>query len=371
VGIGEALARARHQAGLTLAEVSQRTRIREALIRDIENDDYSACGGDFYARGHIRAMAKAAGADPEPLIREFDATRQMPQALTLADIFLDTPATPATPGTAAATRERQRPNKTQALAAAVLAAFLVALAFAAYGLLSGSRHAVTAAPRAGGQPTAQYALGPNRRAGAAVPASPPVQLRAETPVNAAAAGPYHGQRTNSQARTAGDQPRSHRSQASQLADHRPLPEPASGHPRGPGLRPPAGHTRADQPRQRFRHGDPGPRRPGAHPGRPAADRPHRTRGAAAAAAHHTTPRRLSAQMTAITSVSRMRPTWCSPIVTAQRGCLLSTSGISGSSGRCGERTISRCCLTTCEEVQRSAVGAFSDEVKQVTRRGPG
>ena len=297
VGIGEALARARHEAGLTVAEVSQRTRIREALIRDIENNDYSACGGDFYARGHIRAIAKAAGAGPEPLIREFDATRQMPQALTLADIFPDTratPATPTTPGTAAATRERQRPNKTQALAAAFLAAFLVALAFAAYGLLSGSRHAATAAPRARGQPTAQHEPGPNRRADAALPASPPVQLRAGTPVSAAAAGPYHGQRNNSQARTAGDRPRSHRSQASQLADHRPLREPGSGHRRAPGLRPPAGHTRADQPRQRFRHGDPGARRPGAHPGKPAADRPHGPRGAAAA--HDTSPRPLSAHL---------------------------------------------------------------------------
>jgi predicted nucleic acid-binding protein len=33
-------------------------------------------------------------------------------------------------------------------------------------------------------------------------------------------------------------------------------------------------------------------------------------------------------------------------------CLLSTSGTSGGSGRYGERTISRSCLTTCEEVKR-------------------
>jgi hypothetical protein len=63
--------------------------------------DYSACGGDFYARGHIRAIAKAAGAAPEPLIREFDVTRQIPQALTLAGIFHDTPATPIMAGTVA------------------------------------------------------------------------------------------------------------------------------------------------------------------------------------------------------------------------------------------------------------------------------
>ena len=47
-------------------------------------------------------------------------------------------------------------------------------------------------------------------------------------------------------------------------------------------------------------------------------------------------------------------TWCWPIVIAQHGCSPSTSGTSGGSGRCGERTISRCCPTTCEEARRSS-----------------
>ena len=293
VGIGEALAQVRHQAGLTVAEVSQRTRIREALIRDIENNDYSACGGDFYARGHIRAIAKVTGAAPEPLIREFDATRQIPQALTLADIFHDTPATPIMPGTAATTRGRHRPNKTQALAVAVLAALLLALGFAAYGLLSGSRHAATVAPRARDQPTAPHELNPSQRAYAAAGASPPVQRRARTPVSTAADGPYDGQRSKSHAHAAGDRPQSHRSQVSQLVDQRPLREPGSGHLHAHGLRPPAGHTRADRPWQRFRRGDPGARRPSG----PTAYRPHGPRGRRSAiAARHTSPRPLSAHL---------------------------------------------------------------------------
>ena len=75
MSIGEVLAQARRQAGFTLTEVSQRTRIRETIIRGIESDDYSACGGDFYARGHIRSISRAVGIDPEPLIREYDAAR--------------------------------------------------------------------------------------------------------------------------------------------------------------------------------------------------------------------------------------------------------------------------------------------------------
>ena len=75
MSIGGALAEARSEAGLSVTEVSERTRIRAAIIRDIERDDYAACGGDFYARGHIRAIAKVVGTDPVPLIAEYDAVR--------------------------------------------------------------------------------------------------------------------------------------------------------------------------------------------------------------------------------------------------------------------------------------------------------
>jgi transcriptional regulator with XRE-family HTH domain len=81
VPIGETLAQARHQAGLTVAEVSRQTRIRETIIRKIEEDDYSECGGDFYARGHIRAIAKVVGTDPEPLIEEYDTRHRAPGAV--------------------------------------------------------------------------------------------------------------------------------------------------------------------------------------------------------------------------------------------------------------------------------------------------
>ena len=84
--IGETLAAARHQAGLTVAEVSERTRIRPTIIRAIEDDDYTSCGGDFYARGNIRDMARVAGIDPEPLIREYDAARRAPGAFSAVSL---------------------------------------------------------------------------------------------------------------------------------------------------------------------------------------------------------------------------------------------------------------------------------------------
>ena len=102
MSIGDTLAQARSQAGLTITQVSQRTRIRETIIRGIEHNDFSACGGDFYARGHIRSIARVVGVDPEELIREYDSTHGAPEAIRAADVF--EPATPIK------LKERRRPN---------------------------------------------------------------------------------------------------------------------------------------------------------------------------------------------------------------------------------------------------------------------
>jgi len=70
--IGEVLFYARRRAGMTVGELSQRTGIENAVISGIERNDYSACGGDFYARVYIRSIARVVGTDPAPLIAEFD-----------------------------------------------------------------------------------------------------------------------------------------------------------------------------------------------------------------------------------------------------------------------------------------------------------
>jgi cytoskeleton protein RodZ len=88
VPIGPALAGARTKAGMSVEDVSERTRIRRTIVSEIERDDYSSCGGDFYARGHIRAIAKVVGTDPAPLIEQYDddlAAREQAAALTGPD----------------------------------------------------------------------------------------------------------------------------------------------------------------------------------------------------------------------------------------------------------------------------------------------
>ncbi|WP_116247848.1 helix-turn-helix domain-containing protein [Nocardiopsis sp. FIRDI 009] len=78
--IGQTLAAARVAAGLTVADLSTRTRIREQVLRGIEREDFVPCGGDFYARGHIRGICRVLGLDPAPLIDEFDREHAHPGA---------------------------------------------------------------------------------------------------------------------------------------------------------------------------------------------------------------------------------------------------------------------------------------------------
>ncbi len=70
--IGAELAHARSAAGLSLAKVSELTRVREDVLQGMESDDFTRCRGASYARGHLRAYAGAVGLDPEPLLREFE-----------------------------------------------------------------------------------------------------------------------------------------------------------------------------------------------------------------------------------------------------------------------------------------------------------
>ncbi len=125
MSIGATLAAARRRAGLTVSEVSQRTRVTEPIIRGIEQDDYAACGGDFYARGHIRAIASAVGEDPLPLIDEYDSTWRSDQEITAAEALQ--------PGLPIRKRERRRVRWTAFLGVLVLAL----LGFASYKFVSG------------------------------------------------------------------------------------------------------------------------------------------------------------------------------------------------------------------------------------------
>ncbi|MEU3948120.1 helix-turn-helix domain-containing protein [Streptomyces sp. NPDC029526] len=110
--VGRALQQARIAAGLTVDDVSTATRVRIAIVHAIEADDFAPCGGDVYARGHIRTLARAVGLDPAPLIAQFESEHGAPSAPTpAAPLFEAERIRP----------ERRGPNWTAAMVAAIVA----------------------------------------------------------------------------------------------------------------------------------------------------------------------------------------------------------------------------------------------------------
>ncbi|GAA1150175.1 helix-turn-helix domain-containing protein [Nocardioides aquiterrae] len=70
--IGPEIAAARGRLSLSVDQLAERTRIRPHVIESIEVDDFAPCGGDFYARGHLRTLARVLGLDAAPLLASYD-----------------------------------------------------------------------------------------------------------------------------------------------------------------------------------------------------------------------------------------------------------------------------------------------------------
>ncbi|MFI6686048.1 helix-turn-helix domain-containing protein [Streptomyces sp. NPDC050485] len=122
--IGRVLQQARVAAGLTVDEVSSTTRVRIPIVHAIEQDDFSRCGGDVYARGHIRTFAQAVGLDPAPLVAQYDDEHGgRPAPTPAAPLFEAERIRP----------EPRRPNWT----AAMVAAIVVVVGFVGFTVFSG------------------------------------------------------------------------------------------------------------------------------------------------------------------------------------------------------------------------------------------
>ncbi|MFH8366486.1 helix-turn-helix domain-containing protein [Streptomyces sp. NPDC018031] len=122
--VGRALQQARIRAGLSVDEVSSITRVRVPLVRGIEQDDFSRCGGDVYARGHIRALAREVGLDPAALVAQYDADHGgRPEPTPAAPLF----------EAERIRSEPRRPNWT----AAMVAAIVVVVGFVGFTLFTG------------------------------------------------------------------------------------------------------------------------------------------------------------------------------------------------------------------------------------------
>ncbi|MFI5647678.1 helix-turn-helix domain-containing protein [Kitasatospora sp. NPDC051705] len=123
--IGRVLSAARIEAGLTVDQVSTATRVRVPIVHAIEEDDFGRCGGDFYARGHIRSIARAVGVDGEELVARYDDAHGGSPASKRPTQLIDSGPIKV-PG-------RGRPN----WAAAMVAAIVAVVALIGFNLVNG------------------------------------------------------------------------------------------------------------------------------------------------------------------------------------------------------------------------------------------
>lgn len=125
LSVGRALRQARIEAGLTVDDVSNATRVRIAIVHAMEQDDFAPCGGDVYARGHIRTLARAVRLDPAPLLARYDAEHGgRPAPTPAAPLFEAERIRP----------ERRGPNWTAAMVAAIVAV----IGFVGFTVVKGS-----------------------------------------------------------------------------------------------------------------------------------------------------------------------------------------------------------------------------------------
>lgn len=72
MSLGMIVKQARTSAGVSIEALADQTKIRHSLLRAIELDDFSQCGGETYARGHLRNIANALGTEPALFINRFE-----------------------------------------------------------------------------------------------------------------------------------------------------------------------------------------------------------------------------------------------------------------------------------------------------------
>jgi cytoskeletal protein RodZ len=73
MSLGSVIRQARIDAGLSIDDLSERTSIRGGLLKEIESDDFTKCGGETYARGHLRNIAPQIKMDATLLLELYES----------------------------------------------------------------------------------------------------------------------------------------------------------------------------------------------------------------------------------------------------------------------------------------------------------
>jgi len=68
MSLGSVISASRNAAGMTIDQLADATSVRPGLLREMENDNFVNCGGETYARGHLRNIAVALKVNPETFL---------------------------------------------------------------------------------------------------------------------------------------------------------------------------------------------------------------------------------------------------------------------------------------------------------------
>ena len=88
MSLGEFLQGARESAGLSIDELAEATSIRPGLIKEIEKNNFVHCGGDTYARGHLRNIAPKLSVDAQTLIDLYNQEHSS-ESRTIHDMLVE------------------------------------------------------------------------------------------------------------------------------------------------------------------------------------------------------------------------------------------------------------------------------------------
>jgi cytoskeletal protein RodZ len=88
MNLGELLKSAREESRLSINDLSEATSIRAGLLSQMEKNDFSHCGGDIYARGHLRNIAPLIGLDAAKLIEIYNQEHSI-ESRSLNDLLAE------------------------------------------------------------------------------------------------------------------------------------------------------------------------------------------------------------------------------------------------------------------------------------------
>lgn len=92
MNLGELLKSAREESRLSINDLSEATSIRAGLLSQMERNDFSHCGGDIYARGHLRNIAPLVGLDITKLIDLYNQEHSV-ESRSLNDLLAENSVT--------------------------------------------------------------------------------------------------------------------------------------------------------------------------------------------------------------------------------------------------------------------------------------